>query len=308
MNLSFYESVCQVANVVPMREQCRVNIDDYSQRHLLADTSSSERLTVSLAALLDCLNTASLPTQTPIDNQLIDLLIANIDEKLSALLDDILHHPEFQSLESLWRSLAYLVQDSDARSNVKVDILDVSKQDLLSDFEDAPDSTSSGLYHHVYTQEYDMPGGEPYSAIVSDYAFDKTPQDIGLLKEIARVCSSAHCPFIGNVDAQFFDKSDFEEVMKIKDLSSYFERAEYIRWQSFRKTDDSRYIGLVLPKFLLRLPYGDETLRVRSFSYAENVIDENHQKYLWGCGSFAFASNMARSFRKHGWTLNIRGA
>jgi type VI secretion system protein ImpC len=307
MHSPIYQSLCDAAKIAPLMEKTVVNLDDYSQRGLLADSSASERLTVSLHALMDCLVHEAVPNEVHFDKSLIDLLISQLDQKLSDQLDEILHHPEFQSLESLWRSLAYLVQEADPRSGTKVELLDVSKDDLLMDFEESPDSTHSGLYHHVYTQEYDTPGGEPFSALVADYFFDKTPQDISLLKEISRVCASAHCPFIGNVDANFFDKDDFESVMKIKDLSSYFERAEFIRWQSFRKTDDSRYIGLALPRFLLRLPYGDETSRVRSFGYNERVVAEDHKKYLWGAGSFAFAANMARSFKKHGWTLNIRG-
>ncbi len=302
-----YQSLCDVANIAPLREKCIVDLNNYSQRSLLADAPANERLTASLRALIDCITSESIPEEAVFDKSVIDLLMAQLDQRLGEQLDEILHHPDFQALESLWRSVAYLVQEADARSNVKVELLDISKKDLMSDFEDSPDVTHSGLYHHVYTQEYDTPGGEPFSTLVADYFFDKTPQDITLLREMARVCASAHCPFIGNVDAQFFDKIDFEEVMKIKDLSSYFERAEFIRWQGFRKSDDSRYIGLALPKFLLRLPYGEETVRVRHFAYQEKVLSHDHKKYLWGAGSFAFAANIARSFKKHGWTLNIRG-
>jgi type VI secretion system protein ImpC len=143
--------------------------------------------------------------------------------------------------------------------------------------------------------------------MISDYEFDKSPQDIALLREMSKVSSASHCPFIANVGPQFFDKENFDEVMKIKDMTSYMEKAEFIRWQSFRKTEDSRYIGLVMPKFLLRLPYGDETEKVKSFGYRESVVLDQHKRYLWGAASFAFAANMARSFKKHGWTLNVRG-
>lgn len=302
-----YQALCDVVKIPPLVEKRTLDVDAFSQQGMMADTNASERLTASLQALMDCLIHESVPPTATFDKNVIDLLITQLDKKLSAQLDEILHDPSFQALESLWRGLAYLAQETDTRGGVKLEMLDVSKTELILDFEDAPDSTHTALYHHIYTQEYDTPGGEPFTAVVSDYVFDKSPQDISLLREISRVCASSHCPFIGNVDAGFFDKPDFESVMKIKDLSSYFERAEYIRWQGFRKSEDSRYIGLVLPKFLIRIPYGDDTLRVRSFAYQEQVIADHHRKYLWGAGSFAFAANMARSFKKHGWTLNIRG-
>ena len=217
------------------------------------------------------------------------------------------HHPDFQALESLWRGLWFLVQRTDPRKNTKIELLDVSKEDLRQDFDDAPEIVQSGLYHHTYVQEYDTPGGEPIASVISSYEFDNSPQDIALLRNISRVAAASHMPFIGSVGPEFFLKNSMEEVAAIKDIGSYFDRAEYIKWKSFRDTDDSRYIGLVMPRVLGRLPYGPDTIPVRSFNYVEEVKGPDHEKYLWTNASFAFAANMVKSFVNNGWCVQIRG-
>lgn len=303
---ALYQDICKLVNIDPIASPISCDLAQYSETQALVDAPANERMTASLQVFFEMLmeDTATIKK---VDKALVDHLITTIDAKLGRALDEILHHQDFQALESLWRGLDYLLERSPARDKITVEIMDITKDDLLNDFEEAPDTTHSGLYQQVYTQEYDTPGGEPFSAIVSNYSFDKSPQDIALLRQVSRVAAAAHCPFLANVDAPFFGKEDFDEVMKIKDIGSYFEKAEFIRWQNFRKTQDSRYVGLAMPKFLLRLPYGDETVKVKSFSYQENVKSEDHNKYLWGAASFAFAANMSRSFRKHGWTVNIRG-
>ncbi|ELB7321909.1 TPA: type VI secretion system contractile sheath large subunit, partial [Enterobacter hormaechei subsp. steigerwaltii] len=177
----------------------------------------------------------------------------------SRQLDAVMHHQEFQKVESLWRGLKQLVDSTDYRQNVKTEILDVSKEDLRQDFEDAPELIQSGLYWHTYTAEYDTPGGEPIGSVISSYEFDASPQDVALLRNISKVSAAAHMPFIGSVGPKFFLKDSMEEVAAIKDIGNYFDRAEYIKWKSFRDTDDARYIGLVMPRVLGRLPYGPDT-------------------------------------------------
>jgi type VI secretion system protein ImpC len=142
--------------------------------------------------------------------------------------------------------------------------------------------------------------------MIANYEFDSSAPDIALLREISRVASVTHCPFIASIGPQFFGKKTIDEVANIQDLANYMERAEFIKWNSFRETDDARYIGLTLPRFMLRLPYGEQN-PVTSFNYNENVADIDHKKFLWGNASFAFASNLTRSFREFGWTVNIRG-
>ncbi|ELL7149874.1 type VI secretion system contractile sheath large subunit, partial [Escherichia coli] len=216
-------------------------------------------------------------------------------------------HPEFQKVESLWRGVKSLVDKTDFRRNVKIELLDLSKDDLRQDFEDAPEIIQSGLYLQTYVAEYDTPGGEPIAALISAWEFDASAQDVALLKNISRVAASAHMPFIGSVGPAFFRKDTMEEVAAIKDIGNHFERAEYIKWNAFRETDDARYIGLVMPRVLGRLPYGPDTVPVRSFNYVEEVKGPDHHKYLWTNASFAFAANMVRSFVTNGWCVQIRG-
>lgn len=297
-----YSQLCQLAQTNPFNES--IDLNSYAIIDNFAHKAKDERMAAALQVLLE-LSLEPEANIEKVDKHLLDFYIAKIDAMLSEQLDQILHHPEFQRVESLWRSLAYLVDKTDFRANIKYEILDISKDELIDDFEDIVDTTQSVLYKHVYEQEFDTPGGEPFTAMVSPYEFDASHVDIFLLRNLAKVAASAHCPFLGNVDAEFFGKKDFSEVIKIEELEDYMERAEFIRWNSFRESEDARYIGLSLPRFLLRLPYG-QGQRVRSFNYEENVINGG-KGFLWGSASFAFACNMARSFKQYGWCVNIRG-
>ena len=298
-----YERLCDLVHVSPIKD--KIQIDTYRDVNKMAEVELNERLTAALSVFLDIASADETITEK-IDKTLLDQYIGKIDEIIGSQLDAVLHHPKFQEVESAWRGLKFLIDRCDFRSNIKVELLDVSKDALQTDFEDSPETLQSGLYRHIYTQEYDTPGGEPITAMVSNFEFRREAPDIGLLNEISRVAAAAHCPFLGSVGTRFFDKEKIEEVPKIQDVSSYMERAEYIRWKSFRDSEDSRYVGLVMPRFLLRHPYGDEN-PVRGFQYTEDVKREGHENYLWGNATFAFAANMAESFKRHGWTVNIRG-
>jgi type VI secretion system protein ImpC len=236
----------------------------------------------------------------------VDEMIAEIDKKLSLQVDAIIHHPEFQKLESSWRSLNFLVDKTDFRENIRLELLNVSKEDLLEDFEDAPEVTKSGLYKTVYTAEYGQFGGKPYGNIIADYEFGPGPQDIKLLHHVASVASMAHAPFIAAAGPEFFGLEDFNGLPNVKDLKSTFEGPQYIKWNSFRESEDSRYVSLTLPRFLLRLPYGPDTKPVKAFNYEENV-SASHEHYLWGNTAFAFATRITDSFAKYRWCTNIIG-
>lgn len=301
-DLTIAKDLFNTINITPVNKTLMLN--DYSDANNLVEITASERFTAALQVLLKMISASDKNYR--IDRALLDKYISQIDNLLSEQLDEILHHEEFQKLESIWRSLQYLVNRTDFAANNKIELLDVDKETLIDDFDSAGDPIQSGLYHHVYTQEYDMPGGEPISAIISDYEFDASNRDISLLSNLSHVAAAAHSPFIGNVSQKFFEKVDINEVMKIDDISSYMQKAEFIRWNSFRETEDARYVGLCFPRFLLRLPYGVDN-PVRDFYYQEQVDAVYHQKFLWGHASFAFAANMAQSFKQHGWTVNIRG-
>ncbi len=241
-----------------------------------------------------------------VSQAVVDDMIAELDRKLSLQVDEIIHHPKFQELESAWRSLKFLVDRTDFRENIKVEILNVNKEDLLDDFEDAPEIPKSGLYKLVYTNEYGQFGGQPYAAMIGNYQFGPGPQDIKLLQYIASVASMAHAPFISSAGPSMFGIDDFRELPKLKDLKSIFEGPQYIKWQSFRESEDARYVGLTVPRFLLRLPYGRDTQPIKAFNYEEEVLDD-HQHYLWGNTAFAFATRLTDSFAKYRWCANIIG-
>ncbi len=283
-----------------------VDISGFKDAKVLADSNANERIGAALAFFVDSI-VESGQSVDKIDKAVLDHHIAEIDRKLSAQLDEILHHPKFQEMETAWRSLKFLVDRTDFKKNIKIDLLDVSKDDLAEDFEDAPETIQSGLYKHVYTDEYDTPGGEPYAAIVSNFDFNSGPADISLLQEISKVSASCHCPFLGAATPKFFGKETIHDLPKIEDLHNYMERSEFLRWNAFRQSEDSRYVGLTLPKFALRLPYGPDTIPVKDFNYCEQVTGEDHQKYLWGNASFSFAANMVRSYIENGWCVQVRG-
>ena len=236
----------------------------------------------------------------------VDEMIAEIDKKLSLQVDAILHHPEFQKLESAWSSLKFLVDKTDFRENIRLELLNASKEDLLEDFEDAPEVTKSGLYKTVYTAEYGQFGGKPYGNIIANYEFGPGPQDIKLLQYVASVASMAHAPFIAAAGPEFFGLEDFNGLPNVKDLKSTFEGPQYIKWNSFRESEDSRYVSLTVPRFLLRLPYGPDTKPVKTFNYEEDV-STSHEHYLWGNTAFAFATRITDSFAKYRWCTNIIG-
>jgi len=283
-----------------------VEIEGFKEAENLADSNANERIGAALAFFVNSI-IESGQSVDKIDKTVLDHHIAEIDRKLSQQLDEIMHHPKFQQMESAWRSLKFLVDRTDFTKNVKIDLLDMSKDDLAEDFEDAPETIQSGLYKHVYTDEYDTPGGEPYATVVSNYEFSSNAADIALLTEISRVSASCHCPFLGGVTPKFFGKDSIHDLPKIEDLQNYMDRTEFLKWNAFRETEDARYVGLTLPRFSLRLPYGSETTPVKEFNYEEGVRGEDHDKYLWGNASFSFATNMVRSFLDNGWCVQIRG-
>jgi len=240
------------------------------------------------------------------DKRAVDQMIAEIDRKLSQQIDEILHHKDVQQLESAWRGLKFVVNRTDFRESNKIELLNISKQQLLEDFEDSPEVVRSGLYKLAYTAEYGQFGGEPYAAMIANYDFGPGAQDIALLQNVASVASMAHAPFIAAAGPKFFGlEDDFQGLANLKDLESVFEGPQYTKWQAFRESEDARYVGLTCPRFLLRLPYGEDN-PVKAFDYKESV-DGGHNSYLWGNTAFSFATKLTESFAKFRWCPNIIG-
>jgi type VI secretion system protein ImpC len=241
-----------------------------------------------------------------VDKAVVDAMIAEIDQRMSAQINAILHHPELQKLESTWRGLKYLIDNVDFRENIRVSVLNISKDQLLEDFEDSPEIVKSGMYKHAYSNEYGTFGGKPFGCIVGNYEFGPGPQDLQLLQNIASVSAMSHAPFLSNVAPSMFGCESYTDLPKLKDLQSLFEGPQYARWHSFRESEDSRYVGLCAPRFLLRLPYGPDTVPVKSFNFKEDVVG-SHDSYLWGHTAIALASRVADSFAKYRWCPNIIG-
>ncbi|HUU46860.1 MAG TPA: type VI secretion system contractile sheath large subunit [Acidobacteriota bacterium] len=241
-----------------------------------------------------------------VQQKIVDEMISEIDQRMSRQLDQILHHNAFQGMESAWRGLKLVIDRTDFRENIKVELLNVSKDDLLNDFEDSPEIPKSGLYKLVYSREYGQFGGSPVAALIANYDFGPGSQDVALLQYCAAVGAMSHAPFIAAASPQFFGEDTWLKFPNLKDLKSIMEGPRYTKWRGFRESEDARYVGLTAPRFLLRLPYSRENNPVKSFDYNETVTDD-HESYLWGSTAFTFATRLTDSFAKWRWCPNIIG-
>ena len=237
----------------------------------------------------------------------ISARIADIDRLLTAQLNAIMHAPEFQKLEGSWRGLHYLVMQSETSVMLKLRVLNISKKELGKDLEKAAEFDQSALFKKVYEEEYGTFGGAPYGALVGDYEFGRNPQDIALLEKISNVAAAAHAPFLAAADPGIMGLESFTDLPNPRDLAKKFETPDYIKWKSFRESEDSRYVGLALPRVLIRLPYGPDTVPIETFNFKEDVDGTDHSKYLWSNAAYAMATRLTESFAKYGWCATIRG-
>ena len=237
----------------------------------------------------------------------VNARIAAIDEMLSGQVNEILHHADFQKLEGSWRSLNKLVMGSETGENLKIRVLNVSKKDLLKDFQAAAEFTESTLWKKCYEYEFGLYGGDPYGALVGDFEFGKGPQDIQLLSEISQVAAAAHAPFISAAAPQMFGMDSFTQMPDPRDLAKIFDKnnPENTKWLSFRDSEDSRFTALVLPHTLRRLPYSPEDNPVEAFNFVETA--DEHDDYLWGNAAFDYANRLTAAFAQHHWCVAIRG-
>ena len=237
----------------------------------------------------------------------INARIAEIDRLLSAQLNEIMHHEDFQKLEGSWRGLHHLVKNSLTGTQLKIRVMSVTKKELLKDFERALEFDQSALFKKIYEDEYGMFGGAPFGAIIGDYEFGNHPQDLSLLESISGVAAAAHAPFISAASPEMFGWDEFHEMTDVRDISKIFDRTEYAKWRSFRESEDSRYVGLTLPHVLGRVPYGAATKPTESFNFEEDVDGTNHKKYLWSNAAYAMGTRLTEAFSMHGWCVAIRG-
>ncbi len=239
----------------------------------------------------------------------IQSMIAAIDQKLTEQVNRILHHPEFQKLEGAWRGLHYMVNNTESDVHLKIRVMDISKQELgknLKRFKGAA-WDQSPLFKKIYEEEYGQFGGEPFGALVGDYHFDQSPPDVELLGEMAKIAASAHAPFITGASPSLMQMESWQELANPRDLAKIFSTPEYAGWRSLRESEDSKYIGMCMPRFLARTPYGAKTNPVEEFNFEEDVAGADHNKYAWANAAYAMATNINRSYKQYGWGSRIRG-
>jgi type VI secretion system protein ImpC len=238
---------------------------------------------------------------------MINARIAQLDHLVSIQLNEIMHHPELQQLEAAWRGLKYLLSQSETGTMLKIKVLNASKKDLLRDLQRAPEFDQSALFKKVYEEEFGVFGGAPFGALVGNFEFGKSGQDIELLEKISQVAAASHAPFLAGTSPDMFNLESFTQLDAPRDLAKVFDTTEYARWKTFRESEDSRYVGLTAPRMLLREPYGRDTVPVEAFDYDEKVDGTEHDRYLWGNAVWALAARITNSFAKYNWCATIRG-
>ena len=238
---------------------------------------------------------------------MINARIAQIDHLLSIQLNEIMHHPDLQKLEASWRGLKYLLSQSETSPMLKIKVMNVSKKELLRDLQRAPEFDQSALFKKVYEEEFGVFGGSPFGALLGDYEFGKSGQDIELLEKVSQVAAAAHAPFLSAAAPEMFNLESYTQLDSPRDLAKVFDTTEYARWKNFRESEDSRYIGLTGPRMLLREPYGPDTVPLEAFNYDEKIDGTEHGNYLWGNSAFALGARVTQSFAAYGWCATIRG-
>jgi type VI secretion system ImpC/EvpB family protein len=239
--------------------------------------------------------------------------VARLDALLGRRVNAILHHPAFQKLEASWRGLHYLVEQVRDGDHVKVRVLNVSWKELARDLDRALEFDQSQLFRHVYSEEFGMAGGEPFGILLGDYAVrlrpwpDQPAGDVATLSEVASVAAAAFAPFVAAADPALLGLSDFGELEKPLSLARVFDQPEYVKWRAFRQAEDARFVGLLLPRVLMRLPYSPGNGPAGGFSFREDVAAPDRGGYLWGNAVYAFGAVLVRAFADSGWLADIRG-
>jgi type VI secretion system protein ImpC len=239
----------------------------------------------------------------------IEAIISEIDAKLSEQINLILHHEKFKNLESGWRGLEHLVSNTETDEMLKIRFMDISKTELRRTMRRYKGVAwdQSPLFKRLYEEEYGQLGGEPYGCLVADYYFDHTPPDVELLGAMAKIAASAHAPFIAGASPSNLQMDSWQELANPRDLAKITGNLEHAAWNSLRETEDARYVGLAMPRFLARLPYGAKTNPVDEFNFEEDIQGADHTNYVWNNAAYALAVNINRSFKLYGWCTMIRG-
>ena len=239
----------------------------------------------------------------------IEEMIAQLDRKLSAQMNEIMHAPEFQQIESAWRGLKYLVFQSETDAMLKIKLMNVSKDELYKHLRQYPNAAwdQAPLFKRIYEEEFGTLGGQPFACLIGDYSFSHLPKDVQLLRDLSKIAGAAHAPFFAAADSALMNMDSWNDLMKPRDLSKLFDAPDYVAWRSLRDSDDARYVGLCMPRVLARLPYGAKTEPVDEFAFEEETDGHKGEKYAWMNAAYAMAANINRAFKEYGWCARIRG-
>lgn len=239
---------------------------------------------------------------------MLDARVADLDRLISAQLSEVMQTAEFQKLEASWRGLHYLCQHTSTGQQIKIKVLNTTKKELIRDFKTAIDFDQSALFKKVYEEEFGTFGGAPFGTLIGDFDIGRQAEDMFFVEQMAHVAAAAHAPFVAAGSPELFGLESFTELCKPRDLAKVFDTVEYAKWKSFRESEDSRYVGLTLPRFLGRLPYDPkEGTTTEGFNFVEDVDGSDHSKYLWVNTAYAFGARLTAAFQAYGWCAAIRG-
>lgn len=297
----------QVAGV-PLVE----NLDEFASVLKQSFKPRTERAATEVEHGIQTLVTQALADSSVVKDDVIDTIeemIARLDEKLTAQVNEILHAPEFQQLESAWRGLSYIVFNSETDTSLKIRVMNVGKNELYKNLKLYPGARwdQSPLFKKVYEQEYGQLGGEPYGCLVCDYHFSHTPTDVQLLRDLSKIAASAHAPLFTGADPALLGMDSWTELTNPRDIGKIFDTPDYAAWKSLRDQPDSRYVALCMPRVLSRQPYGAKSEPVEEFAFEEETDGHAGEKYAWMNAAYAMAANVNRAFKEWGWTVRIRG-
>ncbi len=296
---TFLSSVRLSPEVRPFTPMLQKNLET-----IVEDVAPEDRFASSLAAVVYNMR----PGDDRFDKQSIQDLVGAIDKLVEAQVNEIVHAPQFQAVEAAWASIADLVRRTNFKANIDISLFDATKDEIYEDLElNSTDVGGSELFKKIYVAEYDQFGGNPYGALIGMYDFANTPKDALWLRTIGKISAASHAPFIGNVAPQFFGCDTFAEVNQLRDIGGMIDTPRYAAWNELRNSEEAAYIGLVMPRYMVRIPWNDITNPAENINFTEEIHGENMSQYTWGHGAMLLARNLVKSFEASGWCQYLRG-
>jgi type VI secretion system protein ImpC len=299
----------------PEQAQGQGQVEEVSEFHSLLNKSFKPKTSQAKSAIESAVTTLAeqaLKNTTLISDDVLKSIrdmIAAIDKKLTEQVNLILHHEDFQKLEGAWRGLHHLVSRTETDTMLKIRVFNVSKTDLAKELKKYEGTAwdQSPFFKKIYEEEYGQLGGEPFGCLVGDYHFDHTAPDVKMLGSLAQIAAAAHAPFITGGSPTLMQMESWQELSNPVDLANIFTTPEYAPWRSLRESDDAKYVGLAMPRFLARQPYGAKSNPVEAFDFEEDTEGARHDKFVWANSAYAMAVNITRSYKMYGWCSRIRG-